>query len=184
MVTGEVEVSRDGKPLARMYPARWFWTGREGEPTTEVALRRGVGEDLYLVLGGYDAGEQSATFQVHVNPLVNWIWFGVGILVIGTFIAYLPERALAYAVSRVPDASVTTALLLVLGLLLPATVGVRAGEWRRFRARLWNGNLRTRSCARAAADCRWGPAACPTAGTRRLSWRNCARTSATASPAT
>jgi cytochrome c-type biogenesis protein CcmH/NrfF len=68
MVTADVEVSRDGKVVARMYPARWFWAGREGEPTTEVALRRGPAEDLYLVLAGYDAGEQSTTaFAQHVE---------------------------------------------------------------------------------------------------------------------
>jgi cytochrome c-type biogenesis protein CcmF len=120
MVTADVEVSRDGKVVARMYPARWFWAGREGEPTTEVALRRGPAEDLYLVLAGYDAGEQSATLLVRVNPLVNWIWFGVGIMVVGTIIAYLPERALAFATSRVPESAVTTSLVLLL-LALPAT---------------------------------------------------------------
>jgi cytochrome c-type biogenesis protein CcmF len=126
MVTAEVEVSRDGTPLARMYPARWFWAGREGEPTTEVALRRGIGEDLYLVLAGYDAGEQSATLLVRVNPLVNWIWFGVGIMVIGTIVAYLPERGLAFATSTVPSQSVTTSMLLL--FLVSAMSGTVYGQ--------------------------------------------------------
>jgi cytochrome c-type biogenesis protein CcmF len=112
MITAEVDVQKDGKPLARMYPARWFWAGREGEPTTEVALRRGASEDFYLVLAGYDAGEQSATLHVKINPLVNWIWIGIGVLIIGTAIAYLPERALAFATRTVPDNAATTSLLL------------------------------------------------------------------------
>jgi cytochrome c-type biogenesis protein CcmF len=113
MVTAEVDVTRNGKPLARMYPARWFWAGRESEPTTEVSLRRGPSEDFYLVLAGYDAGEQSATLHVKINPLVNWIWMGVGIMVVGTIIAYLPERALAFATKTVPENAATTSLLLV-----------------------------------------------------------------------
>src|SRR5690606_34434199 len=89
MVTAELEVLRDGQPISRMYPARWYFAGREGEPTTEVALRRGIGEDLYLVLAGYDAGVQKADLQIRINPLINWMWIGVGIMMFGTLLAYL-----------------------------------------------------------------------------------------------
>ena len=41
------------------------------------------------------------SLQVVVNPLVNWIWTGFGILVLGTGIALLPERAFAFALGRV-----------------------------------------------------------------------------------
>jgi cytochrome c-type biogenesis protein CcmF len=117
MITAELEVTRDGKPIAMMYPARWFFFGREGEPTTEVALRRGIGEDLYLVLVNYDVAKQQAHLLVRVNPLVNWIWFGVGVMILGTGIALLPERALAFATSRVAaDGAVTTTLIVILAL--------------------------------------------------------------------
>ena len=46
-----------------MYPARWFFRGREDEPTTEVALRRGIAEDLYIVLAGYEVEKQAADFR-------------------------------------------------------------------------------------------------------------------------
>ena len=75
-----------------MEPAQWFFAKHEQEPTTEVAIRRGIGEDLYIVLAGYDAAEQSATYAVTVNPLVNWIWFGFAIMALGTGLALLPER--------------------------------------------------------------------------------------------
>jgi cytochrome c-type biogenesis protein CcmH/NrfF len=45
---------------------------------------------------------------------VNWIWFGVGILIIGTAIALLPERAFAFATSRVPAGAVTTSLVVLM----------------------------------------------------------------------
>ena len=114
MVTAQLEPSKDGSPLARMYPARWFFRGREDDPTTEVALRRGLADDLYIVLGGYEVDKQTAVLQVKVNPLVNWIWFGVGIMAFGTIIALLPERALAFATSKVPESAVTTSLVLLL----------------------------------------------------------------------
>jgi cytochrome c-type biogenesis protein CcmF len=114
MVTAHVEPSKDGKALPGMYPARWFFRGREEDPTTEVALRRGFAEDLYVVLAGYQVEKQSAFLKVHVNPLVNWIWFGVGVILIGTIISLLPERALAFATSRVPQGAVPTSLVLLL----------------------------------------------------------------------
>jgi cytochrome c-type biogenesis protein CcmF len=127
MVTADVRVTRNGKPFTNMYPARWFYFGRENEPTTEVALRRMPAEDLYVVLASYEAGTQAVTLQVHINPLVNWIWLGVGIMVMGTIIAFLPERALAFATSRVPESAVTTSLILLMVFALPA-VGLRAQE--------------------------------------------------------
>src|SRR5690606_37187901 len=114
MVTAEVEVLRNGRTLAHMYPARWYFAGREDEPTTEVALRRSLAEDLYMVLAGYNAGEQRADMQLRINTLINWMWIGVGIMVVGSHIAYLPERAMALSTSRVPRGSVTTALVFLL----------------------------------------------------------------------
>jgi len=116
MITADVRAWKDGEALGVMQPARWFFRGREEEPTTEVAIRRGFAEDLYIVLAGYEVSEQSAILDVTVNPLINWIWGGIGIIFIGTLIALLPERSLAFATSKVPAGAVTT--MLVIGLAL------------------------------------------------------------------
>lgn len=116
MVTAHVRASKDGALIGEMTPARWFFRGRESEPTTEVAISRGFAEDLYIVLAGYEAADQSAILDVTVNPLINWIWAGIGIMFIGTLIALLPERALAFATAKVPDGAVTTMLVLLLAL--------------------------------------------------------------------
>ena len=118
MVTAEVEVLQGGQSLGRMYPARWFWRNRENEPTTEVALRRGFKADLYVNLAQYDPATQHATLEVKVNPLMNWIWFGVGVMFIGTIIALLPESAMAFAASRVPEGAATTTMALLLAAAL------------------------------------------------------------------
>ena len=39
-----------------MYPAKWFFRKHEDEPTTEVAIRRSVAEDLYVVHAGVRPG--------------------------------------------------------------------------------------------------------------------------------
>jgi cytochrome c-type biogenesis protein CcmF len=119
MVTGIVSIFDDGKPRGTMAPARWSFNKHEDQPTTEVAIRRAPSEDLYIVLAGYDAATQQATYTVTINPLVNWIWFGFGIMAVGTLIALLPERAFAFAGARLPAGAATTTLLILL-LLLPA----------------------------------------------------------------
>jgi cytochrome c-type biogenesis protein CcmH/NrfF len=120
MITGHVTVTSDGKPIADMAPAKWFFNKHEQEPTSEVAIRRAAGEDLYIVLAGYDVSNQTATYAITINPLVDWIWFGFGVLAFGTGLALLPERAFAFATARLPADAVTTTLVLLL-LLLPAT---------------------------------------------------------------
>jgi cytochrome c-type biogenesis protein CcmF len=108
MVTGHVTVAEDGQAIGTMYPARWFFRKHEEQPTTEVAIRRTAAEDLYLVMPAYDVNDQSMSLQVVVTPLVNWIWAGFGILVLGTGIALLPERAFAFALARVPAEASTS----------------------------------------------------------------------------
>ena len=68
-----------------------------------MAIRRGFWEDVYVVMAAFDVQQQTGQFHVVVNPLVNWIWFGFGILALGTLVAMLPESSFAFAASRVPD---------------------------------------------------------------------------------
>jgi cytochrome c-type biogenesis protein CcmF len=121
MVTADVTVLSDGRVLGRMHPAKWFFRKHEEEPTTEVAIRRSFSEDLYLTLAGYEMQAQAATYKVTINPLVNWIWAGFGVLAVGTLIALMPESAFAFAAARVPAGAVTTALFLLM-LFTPARV--------------------------------------------------------------
>jgi cytochrome c-type biogenesis protein CcmF len=129
MVTGHVTALRDGSEVAKLYPARWFFRGREDEPTTEVAIRRTVGGDLYLVMPAYSVAEQSATLEITATPLINWVWLGFGVLAIGTMIALLPETAFTFAVARIPaNASRAAGMwLILLAVVLPAAVQAQDG---------------------------------------------------------
>ena len=129
MVTAHLTVFKDGAAAGELYPARWFYRKHETEPTTEVAMRRSISEDLYVTLATYDVGDQSAAFQVTVNPLVNWIWLGFAIMALGTGLALLPESSFAFVTARVPAGAATTTsvgvLLLALGgLASPARAQV------------------------------------------------------------
>jgi cytochrome c-type biogenesis protein CcmF len=129
MVTAYLAVFADGKQIDTLYPAKWFFRKHEQEPTTEVAIRRSLAEDLYVTLGGYEVGTQVANLEIHVNPLVNWVWMGFGILALGTGIALLPERVYAFAVARMPieAAATTTALTLILAILFATPAFAQPG---------------------------------------------------------
>jgi cytochrome c-type biogenesis protein CcmF len=96
-----------------MYPARWFFHTHQDQPTTEVAIRRTLTEDLYVVVPEVDVASQTASVNLVVSPLVNWVWFGFGMLAIGTLIALLPDTVFAFATARVPQEAVTATLLLL-----------------------------------------------------------------------
>jgi cytochrome c-type biogenesis protein CcmF len=159
MITGHLTAFEDGEAIGTLQPAKWFFAKRENEPTTEVAIRRGIGEDLYIVLAGYDAAEQSATYAVTVNPLVNWIWLGFVILAFGTVLAMLPESAFAYAAAKVPSGAATASLLLILLLSPGALVAqvVPAVQKSELRRELEGEILCTCGCRRPMNDCPMEP---------------------------
>jgi cytochrome c-type biogenesis protein CcmF len=118
MITGHITVKNlDGEVIDQMRPAKWYFRKHEEEPTTEVAIRHSFAEDLYIVMAAFAIEEQTASVEVHINPLVNWVWFGFGILAIGTGIALLPEASMSFALAKLPAEAVTASLLLLSILL-------------------------------------------------------------------
>ena len=93
-----------------------------------MAIRRSFAEDLYIVMPEYDLAVQSASMEIHVNPLVNWIWMGFGLLAIGTAIALLPETVFAFAGATVPTNAATTTLLLLSLVLWPTALIAQSGQ--------------------------------------------------------
>ncbi len=101
-LTAKLEVSRDGRSVALMSPAKLFYI-RQQQPATQVALRSSPLYDLYIVLAGVDDQSELATFQVFLTPLVFWLWMGGLVMVLGTVVAVWPnvrERAAIAAALR------------------------------------------------------------------------------------
>jgi cytochrome c-type biogenesis protein CcmF len=63
------------------------------EPSTEVAIRSGLQEDVYLVFAGAVNGTEEAVYRINLNPLVWWVWFGGLVLVLGGIITMWPSGA-------------------------------------------------------------------------------------------
>jgi cytochrome c-type biogenesis protein CcmF len=97
MIMADVDVFRDGKPVGRLSPAKWIYKATPEAPSTEVARHITLKNDLYMVVGMMNPQSKIAAFQIHVNHLISFIWFGVGILIFGAIIAMWPDIALEEA---------------------------------------------------------------------------------------
>jgi cytochrome c-type biogenesis protein CcmF len=89
-----VDVRIDGKPVGRLKTEKRQHVDALGrntfEPSTEVGIRSGLREDLYVVLGGLVNGTEQAVYRFTINPLVWWVWFGGYVLVLGGLIVLWP----------------------------------------------------------------------------------------------
>ncbi|MGH7629618.1 MAG: heme lyase CcmF/NrfE family subunit [Gemmatimonadales bacterium] len=89
-----VEVRRDGERLGLVTSEKRQHVDSFGrptfEPSTEVGIRSDLREDLYVVFAGVVNGTEQAVYRFNLNPLVWWVWFGGGILVVGGLITMWP----------------------------------------------------------------------------------------------
>ena len=89
-----VKLAATGEEVAVLEPEMRRYL-KSDETTSEVALKIGPREDLYLVIAGVDEGGTRASFKVFINPLQMWLWVGAIIMVCGTGIILLPNRRAA-----------------------------------------------------------------------------------------
>jgi cytochrome c-type biogenesis protein CcmF len=113
MVTAELTVLLDGKPAGQLQPARWVYHKRPDEPATQVAIMRGLVEDLYITMGKHDLAQGTAALKLVSNPLVDWMWLGFLLMAAATTLVLLPGgRSVASAShTRFSFAGVTITLL-------------------------------------------------------------------------
>jgi cytochrome c-type biogenesis protein CcmF len=87
-----INVLKGGKQVATMYPERRLYKA-SGQTATIVANRSTASEDLYLVYAGRSEDNGPPIIRAHLNPLVMWIWVGVYVVIFGTAVALIPNRA-------------------------------------------------------------------------------------------
>ena len=76
-----VDVFQGGKFLTTLHPERRLFKASQ-QPTTEVAIRPRLNEDIYVVFAGLAEDSGKAVIQIYINPLVNWVWIGGAIMVL------------------------------------------------------------------------------------------------------
>jgi cytochrome c-type biogenesis protein CcmF len=96
-----VDATHDGTSLGTLEPERRLYKSSQ-QPTSEVAIRRRLNEDLYINFAGLSNDNKRAVIQAYVFPLVSWIWIGFWVLAFGTIICLVPSKVrLAYARTQV-----------------------------------------------------------------------------------
>jgi cytochrome c-type biogenesis protein CcmF len=91
MVFADVKVSKAGKPMGVLSPGKLMYKKMPDSPVSEIAQLHTVRDDLYLVIGTVSPQTKIASFQIHVNPLVSWIWLGALVLIAGSGLCMWPQ---------------------------------------------------------------------------------------------
>ncbi len=100
MQIADVTVLRDGQPVAALRPRIDVYPQ---QPMTIAGAHSTLENDFYVLLVGWEQiSHTTATFKVYINPLINLVWWGGLILIVGTFIAAWPAEP---ALVRVEETS-------------------------------------------------------------------------------
>ncbi|UWQ64249.1 heme lyase CcmF/NrfE family subunit [Leisingera caerulea] len=102
---GRVEVTRNGRPEAVMFPEKRDYPVAK-MPTTEAAIDYRVTRDLYVVLGDQQA-DGSWTMRTYIKPFANWIWAGSILMALGGLLSLSDRRfRVAAGAGKTPAAGV------------------------------------------------------------------------------
>ncbi|MFN0181592.1 MAG: heme lyase CcmF/NrfE family subunit [Gemmatimonadales bacterium] len=89
-----LEVRRDGERIGTIKSEKRQHVDSFGQPTfqpsTEVGIRSGLREDLYVVFAGSVDMTERGSFAISIIPLVWWVWAGGILLVVGGLITMWP----------------------------------------------------------------------------------------------
>ena len=105
--TAPMDLARNGRPIGQIQPKKHIYFKNQEQPMTEVGLRPGPVEDVYVVLAGFEEGGATASFKVFINPLMSWMWVGGLVVMLGVFVSAWPRKApgTAEAPARVPGSA-------------------------------------------------------------------------------
>jgi cytochrome c-type biogenesis protein CcmF len=87
-----LSVYRDGRRVGELHPRRDYYFASQ-QPMTIPGVRSTLEGDLYVLLVGWEPiAADGATFRVYQNPVVNFVWMGGLVFILGTLVAAWPER--------------------------------------------------------------------------------------------
>lgn len=87
-----VGIYQNGQFLGNLHPRiDYYWDAQQA--MTIPGQRATMKDDLYILLVNWEpASASGATFKIYVNPLVNWLWMGSLLFLVGIAIAAWPEK--------------------------------------------------------------------------------------------
>jgi cytochrome c-type biogenesis protein CcmF len=85
-----LDVYKDGKRAFQITPEKRVYHASQ-QPQTMVAIHSVPEWDLYVVYEGINPDTGNPIIKAFLNPLVSWLWAGVILMVLGTFVALVPS---------------------------------------------------------------------------------------------
>jgi cytochrome c-type biogenesis protein CcmF len=86
-----LDVYKGNRKIARLAPEQRFYYASQ-QTATMVANNSNLQRDLYIIYAGKNPESGQPIIKAFLNPLVNWIWIGVIVIIFGTAIALVPVR--------------------------------------------------------------------------------------------
>jgi cytochrome c-type biogenesis protein CcmF len=82
-----LKVTRNGADLSPVYPHIDYFPVQQH--TSSIAdVSGGFNEEVYVLLAAWERGGATASFHVYVNPLINWVWLGGIVMMLGFVMAF------------------------------------------------------------------------------------------------
>jgi cytochrome c-type biogenesis protein CcmF len=104
----EIGVYKDGQFVGELFPRRDYYYESQ-QPMTIPGVRSTWEDDFYILLVDWQPISTSgATFKIYHNPLVNWLWLGGFVFILGTLVAAWPDRDLERAKVKASSTSYST----------------------------------------------------------------------------
>ena len=104
ITSATLTVFRNGNEIATLNPRIDNFPNM---PMTIAGAHSTLEKDFYVLLTGYDETQRIAVFKIYINPLVNLVWWGGLILIVGTVIAAFPKEIVPQSVRQPKPVSAT-----------------------------------------------------------------------------
>lgn len=94
------EDGKRGDQLGELTPAKWWYYQLPDQPTTEVSRIMSPAGDIYASIADVDVTTGWTRLNLYYNPLVNWVWVGFSVLLIGGVICIGTRKGDAEGAAR------------------------------------------------------------------------------------
>lgn len=72
-----------GDELAELTPAKWWYYQLKEQPTTEASRYMALEGDVYSSIADVQLSTGWTRLNLYYNPLVNWVWLGFAVMLVG-----------------------------------------------------------------------------------------------------
>ena len=92
VIGAKLQVASNGANKGNLESYRFYYRNYENQPTARMGIKSVGLDDVYVVLDQWDTTNDAGvvTIRVFINPLVNWIWLGGLVYLLGMFTLIWP----------------------------------------------------------------------------------------------